>query len=377
MLDAAAPGVHVGDADLVIDAAYGTGFHGVVGPARVGDAPVLAVDVPSGVDALTGRAEGAVLRATRTVTFAALKPGLLIPPGSDLAGDLELVDIGLDVSSARAHLVQGADVSAWWPKRPAGGHKWNQAVRVIAGSPTMTGAALLASHAAMRAGAGMVSLSVPGQLALRASLEIVQQAIPRVEWSQTALESLERFNAVVVGPGLGRDDATAVEARRFVVEAPLPTVVDGDALFALAWSAEGAQTLLRQRRAPTVLTPHDGEYKLLTGHAPAADRLVAARRLAADTRLRGAAQGSGHRGRRAARPDAGRHRRRQPAGHGGHRRRARRDHRCAAGRRSAAGARRRGRRVGARSGGPARPTARLRRQRPRRSHPTRDDGSRQ
>jgi NAD(P)H-hydrate epimerase len=74
-----------------------------------------------------------------------------------------------------------------------------------------------------------------------------------------------------------------VEARRFIVEAPLPAVVDGDALFALAWSAEGAEQLLRKRRAPTVLTPHDGEYKLLTGHAPAADRLVAARRLAADT----------------------------------------------------------------------------------------------
>ncbi len=282
VVDAEAPG-RIGRADLVIDAAYGTGFHGSWQPPDVGDAAVLAVDVPSGVDALTGQVEGQVLAATRTVTFAALKPGLLVSPGSDLAGEVEVADIGLDVSSAHAHLVEAADVRRWWPSRPTVSHKWQQAVRVIAGSPTMTGAAILAAHAAMRAGAGMVTLSVPGQLAERAPLEVVQRGIPRIDWSQAALDSMERFKSVVVGPGLGRDDGTAVEARRFVVASPLPTVVDGDALFALAWSAEGAAALLRQRQAPTVLTPHDGEYKLLTGHAPPADRLVAARRLAADT----------------------------------------------------------------------------------------------
>ncbi|MGZ4722648.1 MAG: NAD(P)H-hydrate epimerase, partial [Ilumatobacteraceae bacterium] len=135
-------------ADLVIDAAYGTGFHGTWSPPEIGDTPVLAVDLPSGVDALTGDIAGAVLAATRTVTFAALKPGLLMPPGSVLSGELELADIGLDVGWARANLVLGADVAGWWPERDEYSHKWRSAVRVIAGSSTMTGAPRLVSHAA-------------------------------------------------------------------------------------------------------------------------------------------------------------------------------------------------------------------------------------
>jgi hydroxyethylthiazole kinase-like uncharacterized protein yjeF len=174
-------------------------------------------------------------------------------------------------------------VMHWWPAREADAHKWKAALRVVAGSPAMTGAAVLASHAAMRTGAGMVHLSVPGQLAQGASIEVVQKPLPRIDWAKPALDSLDRFGAIVVGPGLGRDDSTTKDVRRFAIEAPLPTVIDGDALFALAWNADGAAALLRGRTSPTVLTPHDGEYKLLTGHPPAADRLVAARRLAADT----------------------------------------------------------------------------------------------
>ncbi len=361
VVDAAAPG-SIGAADLVIDAAYGTGFRGSWSPPDVGDAPVLAVDVPSGVDALTGEAGGDVLAATRTITFAALKPGLLVPPGSEMAGQVEVADIGLDVSSAHAHLVQRADVAAWWPQRPLDAHKWQQAVRIVAGSPTMTGAAVLASHAAMRAGAGMVALSVPGQLAAHAPLEVVQRELPRSDWAGPALDSLERFKAVVCGPGLGRSDSTAADVRRFVVEAALPMVVDGDALFALAWSSDGAADLLRRRRAPTVLTPHDGEYKLLTGQAPVADRLVAARRLAADTRLRRAAQGSGHRRRRAARCHAGGDGGRRAPRHRRHGRRARRAPRCAARRRADCGPRCGGRGVGARARRAARARRRLRRQ---------------
>ncbi len=116
--------------DLVIDAAYGTGFHGAWSPPDVGDTPVLAVDLPSGVDALTGDIAGDVLAAAHTVTFAALKPGLLMPPGSVLAGELELADIGLDVRWARANLVQAADVAGWWPERDEYSHKWRSAVRV-------------------------------------------------------------------------------------------------------------------------------------------------------------------------------------------------------------------------------------------------------
>ncbi|MEP7112483.1 MAG: NAD(P)H-hydrate dehydratase [Ilumatobacteraceae bacterium] len=271
------------EADLVIDAAFGTGFRGTWAPPDVGDAPVLAVDVPSGVDALTGDFAGDVLAAAHTVTFGALKPGLLMPPGSALAGELELADIGLDIGWARANLVQGADVVAWWPERDEYAHKWQNAVRVIAGSSAMTGAPRLVAHAAMRTGAGMVHLSVPGMTLADAPIEIVQRSLPSTAWADVALASLDRFHAVVVGPGLGRTDDTAANIRKLVIEAPLPMVIDGDGLFALGWSAEGATTLLRRRSVPTVLTPHDGEYALLCGRPPGVDRMVAARRLAADS----------------------------------------------------------------------------------------------
>ncbi|MEA3184129.1 MAG: ADP-dependent NAD(P)H-hydrate dehydratase / NAD(P)H-hydrate epimerase [Ilumatobacteraceae bacterium] len=271
------------ESDLVIDAAYGTGFHGTWSPPDVGDTPVLAVDLPSGVDGLTGDISGEVLAAAHTVTFAALKPGLLMPPGSVLAGELELADIGLDVRSARANLVQSSDVAEWWPERDEYSHKWRSAVRVVAGSSTMTGAPRLVAHAAMRSGAGMVSLSVPGMTLGDAPIEIVQRPLPSTAWADAALGSLERFHSIVVGPGLGRADDTGVNIRKLVLEAPLPMVIDGDGLFALGWSSEGATALLRRRTPPTVLTPHDGEYTLLKGGPPGLDRMVAARRLAADS----------------------------------------------------------------------------------------------
>ncbi|MBI4934279.1 MAG: NAD(P)H-hydrate dehydratase [Actinobacteria bacterium] len=273
-------------ADLVIDAAFGTGFHGRWDPPDVGGTRVLAVDLPSGVNALTGSASGPVLPADHTVTFQALKPGLLMPPGSQLVGDLELVDIGLGErvhAHAHAHLVQQSDVASWLPHRPATAHKWRAATRIVAGSVGMTGAAALAAHAAMRSGAGMVQLSAVGCLVTDSSLEVVQRPLQGPVWARALLDSLDRFHSLVIGPGIGRDDTTAKETRAVVLEASVPTVVDGDGLFAMAWNAEGAGALLRRRTMPTVLTPHDGEYHLLTGSPPAPDRFVAARRLATDT----------------------------------------------------------------------------------------------
>jgi len=272
--------------DLVIDAAFGTGFRGTWSAPDVGDALVLAVDLPSGLDAHTGEAHGPVLAADRTVTFQALKPGLLCADGPTLAGAVEVVDIGLGAGvrrRARAHLVQAADVADWLPAREALAHKWRSAVRVVAGSPGMTGAAVLASTAALRCGAGMVHLSAVGCLAVGSAPEVVQQPLPASGWGRALLDSLDRFHSLVIGPGLGRDDGTADAARLAVLEAAVPVVVDGDALFAMAWNAQGAAALLRQRSLPTVLTPHDGEYRLLTGSAPSADRLDSARRLAAAT----------------------------------------------------------------------------------------------
>ncbi len=262
--------------DLVIDAAYGTGFRGSWSPPAVGDAPVLAVDIPSGLDGLTGEAGGSILRARRTVTFAALKPGLVLGRGRELAGEVVVAGIGLDAkTAARAHLVTDADVGAWLADRPLEAHKWQMAVWVVAGSPGMTGAAHLAARAAQRAGAGYVRLSTPGAGAGEgAPLEAVGTSLPAEGWADVVLAEIERFHAVVVGPGLGCDDASAEEVRRLVRRGELAMVVDGDGLAALGERPEGL-------RASTVLTPHDGEYARLMGHPPGPDRLEAARCLAA------------------------------------------------------------------------------------------------
>ncbi len=165
-------------ADLVIDAAFGTGFRGDWSAPET-SAPVLAVDIPSGVDGLTGSESERVLRAERTVTFAALKPGLLLPPGSELTGEIEVADIGLDTSTATASLLTDDDVAAIVPERLAQAHKWKAAVWVAAGSPGMTGAAHLAARGAQRAGAGYVRLGTPGvDHDAHAPTEVVGHALP-------------------------------------------------------------------------------------------------------------------------------------------------------------------------------------------------------
>jgi len=274
------------DSHLVIDAAYGTGFRGTWSPPDVGATPVLAVDIPSGVDALTGEAPGPVLAAQRTVTFAALKPGLLQPPGRDLAGRVQVVDIGLGegvLARSNAWQVEGADVAACVPIRATSAHKWNAALRVVAGSPGMTGAAALVCSAAFRSGAGMVHLSAPSTFVPTAPMEVVQRTLTTREWADDVLRTITRFHALVVGPGLGREDSTAEQVRALVLGATVPAVIDGDGLFAMAWSADGAPAVLRQRTSPTVLTPHDGEYALLHGSPVGADRIASARRLAEET----------------------------------------------------------------------------------------------
>jgi ADP-dependent NAD(P)H-hydrate dehydratase / NAD(P)H-hydrate epimerase len=271
--------------DLVIDAAFGTGFHGTWLAPDV-QAPVLAVDIPSGVDGSTGRAGETVLRADRTVTFAALKPGLLFPPGSELAGKVEVADIGLDVRSAHAHLVQSSDVASWLPYRRADMHKWRSALWIIAGSSGMLGAAHLAARGAQRTGAGMIRLSSPGVGAdPLAPTEAVRAHLPAAQWSVEALSEIDRFHAAVVGPGLGRSDGATASVREFVAKAPIPLVIDADGLFALAWNDRGPAAVLASRTEATVITPHDGEFALLRGGRVSGDRIMEARRLAIDLRV--------------------------------------------------------------------------------------------
>lgn len=262
------------DVDLVIDAAYGTGLGRPWQPPTV-SVPVLAVDVPSGLDALTGEVRGGALAAVRTVTFAALKPGLLLGAGPRLAGEIEVVDIGVDVGSPSAGLVEADDVAAWVLRRPVDAHKWRSAVRVVAGRAGMDGAGWLAAGAAMRGGAGIVHASAPGA-DLGWPPEVVARPVPARGWAADVVADLDRFAVVVVGPGLGRQPETGHELDALLAVAPIPVVVDADAL------ALVAPETLRQRRGPTVLTPHDGEFGALTGARPGPDRFAAARTLAAD-----------------------------------------------------------------------------------------------
>lgn len=268
-------------ADLVIDAAYGTGFRGTYHAPDPGDAPVLAVDIPSGVDGLTGEASGRVLTAERTVTFAALKPGLVLNDGLTLAGDVHTADIGLDVSSATVHQVEAADVAAWLPVLDLDAHKWQRAVWVIAGSPGMTGAAHLAARAAQRAGAGYVRLSTPGMAddPLRPT-EAVGHALPPEVWTPDVGHDAHRFGAFVIGPGLGRSEEVATGVRALLRKVAPPVVLDGDGLSTLG---SRAIHFLSARRDPLILTPHDGEFRRLADHAPGPDRIASTRALAAET----------------------------------------------------------------------------------------------
>jgi NAD(P)H-hydrate epimerase len=277
-LDAASAPAVLPVCDVVIDAAYGTGLRGSYeAPEVPPGVPVLAVDIASGVDGATGALRGKPVRATRTVTFAALKPGHVLEPGRSWCGDVRVEDIGLDVSRARAHVVEAHDVASWIPERPVDAHKWRTAVWAVAGSPGMTGAAHLASGAAMRAGAGYVRLSTPDvHDDPAAPTEVVRVPVGR----DLALDPSEvrRFRAVLVGPGLGRDEHVAAAVRSLVASVERPVLVDGDGLTALG---KNVAAVVRPRTEPTVLTPHEREFRDLGGDDPTADRFGAVRALAA------------------------------------------------------------------------------------------------
>jgi NAD(P)H-hydrate epimerase len=283
----------VSRADLAIDAMFGTGFRGALegDAARVAhafrDVRTLAVDIPSGVDGATGEVRGDVVQAVETVCFAAWKPGLLFEPGRSRAGPVHVVDIGIDVGVPRLGVTERVDLAL--PVRDASAHKWSAALFVFGGSTGMTGAPMLAARAAARTGAGMVVCGLPGTAAAVASGgEIVTRALaatPRGQFDEDAarvvLKDVTRFGALAVGPGLGRDDRAQAACRRLIAEAAVPIVVDADALNALAIDPAA----LRVRHAAgfpcPVLTPHTGEYERLAGRPVGADRVAAARDLAA------------------------------------------------------------------------------------------------
>ncbi|CAM8653499.1 putative carbohydrate kinase [Acidimicrobiia bacterium] len=283
VIDAASAPETLPTCDLVIDAAYGTGFAGTYdAPVPCAGSLVLAVDIPSGIDGLTGIANGRVLHADETVTFAALKPGLLFADGIELSGRCRVADIGLSVEggSPRADLIGSHFVSRWLPDRLLHSNKWESALWIVAGSPGMGGAASLCSAAAARTGAGYVRVSTPGGVASDLPLESVRVDIPPVGWAPEVVAGLNRFGALVIGNGLGTTDEARDNIRQVVAAAAgrgLPTVVDADGLTALGTDAA------RFVGPTTVLTPHDREFARLAGHAPGPDRIAAARDLAATT----------------------------------------------------------------------------------------------
>lgn len=276
LLDAASAPQSLPACDLVIDAAYGTGLRGGYRPPRPpAGTGVLAVDVPSGLDADTGAAEESVL-ASATVTFGALKAGLLLGEGPARSGEVEVAPIGLDLGRVTMQLVEDGDL-ALLPPRPREAHKWQRALYVVAGSPGMHGAAELAARAALRAGAGMVRLGSPGNApdALGVT-EAVARPLPADGFAEAVLEELGRCQALVLGPGLGAASGVAAAVARLLASSPVPVVLDADGLNALGRLAGAVDAA-----APLVLTPHDGEFARLVGAPPGPDRVAAARALAA------------------------------------------------------------------------------------------------
>jgi ADP-dependent NAD(P)H-hydrate dehydratase / NAD(P)H-hydrate epimerase len=272
--------------DLVIDAAYGTGFRGSYVAPDSGDTPVLAVDIPSGLNGDTGAAgEGrGPLTAAATVTFQAYKPGLLLGEGPDRCGHVVVADIGLGPlvdEIASSWLVTDWDVG-WLPRPARDTHKWKTAVLVVAGSPGMMGAPVLVSRASMRAGAGYVRLGVPGAglETLPSGREAVGVALPATGWEAAAAEAAVRCRALVMGPGLGRSPEVGHSVAALLARVDCPVLLDADGINALG-SVEGLRRAVAGRTAATVITPHDGEYTALTGEPPGTDRLGAVRALAA------------------------------------------------------------------------------------------------
>ncbi len=273
---------------------YGTGFTGTLdGPAAViaarsGELRTVAVDIPSGIDGHTGARTGVAVQAATTVTFAARKPGLVFEPGRSHAGVVVVADIGIDVGTPALGLTTGRDVRAWLVdhQRPPDTNKWRTGVLVVGGSGGMTGAPRFVSEAAMRAGAGIVWCAMPGHEAadLAGGSGIITRVLPATDDGALAglddlVARLDRFQALAVGPGLGTAEPTRAAVHELVATAAVPMVLDADGLNAFA----GEPATLHQRPGATVLTPHDGEYARLVGEPVGADRVDAARRLAAVT----------------------------------------------------------------------------------------------
>jgi len=286
IVDAKAGETDLGRPDAIADALFGTGFRGeprpeaavLIDDINAAGVPILAIDLPSGVDASTGEIEGAAVRATATVTFHGRKVGVVVAPGRFHAGEVQVVDIGLSNSGETSDKLVTADVLRRVPRRGVEDNKYTAGhVLVVGGSRGLTGAPSLTAMAALRADAGYVTLAVPEStlpVFERRILEAVKRPLPEkdglvsADAADVVLELAAKANAVALGPGLGRGPGPQALVRRLLAELELPVVVDADALFELEpgkWPA------------PRVLTPHEGELGRLLGKP---SQEIAAHRLA-------------------------------------------------------------------------------------------------
>ncbi|NQV07795.1 NAD(P)H-hydrate dehydratase [bacterium] len=254
--------------DLLIDGLFGAGFRGSLSePAALWvdhPAPVLAVDLPSGLQGLDGSTEGPVFTAARTVTFGALKVGHLLGSGPDLCGLVEIVDIGLP--EPRPELLLCEDDDAPVPVRGRTDHKWSSgAVLVVGGSPGISGAVALTARSALTSGAGYVRAVVPWSVAAAvgsaAGPSITISAVPGdvLANADAILADSDRFDVMALGPGLGLQSGALVD--ELLQRWDRPLVLDADAI------ASATVEMLTRRTAPTVITPHGGEFSRLTGSA--------------------------------------------------------------------------------------------------------------
>ena len=294
----------VASCDLIVDSIFGTGLRGgvrgfiagVIECINEAGRPVVAIDLPSGLAADTGIAEGACIQATYTVTMGLPKRGNLIHPGGGLTGQLEVADIGfplsvIDAQNIQINWTQPSEVARLLPSRPTHSHKGTYGrVFVAAASTGMTGAAALTSAGALRAGAGLVTLGTPKSLnpILEVKLtEVMTLPLPETAEGSLALEAkshiieaVKRTKSVLaIGPGLSQHPETVALVHSLVRESNAPTVIDADGINALSKSKDILSSLSPQ----TVLTPHPGEMARLIGGSVEAleqDRIGIAQRFA-------------------------------------------------------------------------------------------------
>jgi NAD(P)H-hydrate epimerase len=269
---------------VVVDAVFGTGFSGeargvaagAIGAMNEVEAPVIAVDIASGVDATTGQALNAVA-ADLTVTMALPKRGHVLHPGRALTGELNVVDIGVPADVVAGHdpgvyFMQPEDIGGALPVRPPDAHKWScGSVAAVCGSTGFTGAAALTATSALRAGAGLVTLAVPKSLntIMEVKLtEVMTMPVAETRDGSFALKAatrikklIENADTVAIGPGLSLNKETQQLVRRLIPKMGRPTVLDADGINALA----GKARKIKHLDFPLVITPHAGELSRLTG----------------------------------------------------------------------------------------------------------------